>query len=583
MLRISGFEIRVMRHFQSATIDDIPATQAAAKVVPTKLCSARAGVNCHIPLPASVVGVLLCLLTATFAHASCTAPSSMKARLQSQPTAQAYADLGTWFGGRKQFHCAAEAFASAVKLQPDSASLTYMWGLSLYSAGDVQAALAPLQLAVSLDPHDARPHLVLGTALDQGSQIADAEREWRAALAIDPGSAVALDGLSRDLLKDKDYAAAIALLEKSARRGQRTPLQSLNLGMAYARTLQLNEASRVLREGLNAAPDSLPLADELAVVLMLLDRPEEAVKILTAALARHPGDLNTQVLYLRVLVSSKSETAPQLGHKLLLTAPHNWEVLYLNAQLEIRAGQFPQARAHLEQSVALKPDYLQSQEALGSVLAELKDFSAARVHLEKAIELGDSGPAVQYELARVLENLGEVEQSQEKLRLYQTMRKAEADQTLAVSKIESGDRAMAAGDAAQAVALYREALANDPNEALVAYKLAKALDKTDDFVNEKAELQRAIELNPNLAEAQNQMGYLAGKSGDLAQAESCYRAAVHASPSYVLAWINLAATLADEAKWQDAKQAVAHALEIDPDSAEARRLNQAISAAQASP
>jgi tetratricopeptide (TPR) repeat protein len=142
---------------------------------------------------------------------------------------------------------------------------------------------------------------------------------------------------------------------------------------------------------------------------------------------------------------------------------------------------------------------------------------------------------------------------------------------------------MAAGDAAQAVALYREALANDPNEALVAYKLAKALDKTDDFVNEKAELQRAIELNPNLAEAQNQMGYLAGKSGDLAQAESCYRAAVHASPSYVLAWINLAATLADEAKWQDAKQAVAHALEIDPDSAEARRLNQAIAAAQASP
>jgi hypothetical protein len=50
-----------------------------------------------------------------------------------------------------------------------------------------------------------------------------------------------------------------------------------------------------------------------------------------------------------------------------------------------------------------------------------------------------------------------------------------------------------------------------------------------------------------------------------------------------LAWINLAATLADEAKWQDAKQAVAHALEIDPDSAEARRLNQAIAAAQASP
>jgi tetratricopeptide (TPR) repeat protein len=102
-------------------------------------------------------------------------------------------------------------------------------------------------------------------------------------------------------------------------------------------------------------------------------------------------------------------------------------------------------------------------------------------------------------------------------------------------------------------------------------------------VNERTELERAIQLNPNLAEAQNQLGYLSGKAGDLGQAESCYRAAVHASPSYLVAWINLAATLADEAKWQDARQAAAHALEIDPNNAEARRLAEAIAAAQARP
>lgn len=529
------------------------------------------------------LGILLAGLAGPHAHAACIAPPATNARLQSNPTAEIYASLGAWFGDRKQFACAAEAYANAVKFQPDSASLNYMWGLSLYSADDVQEAFAALRKAASLDTSDARPHLLLGTALDQTSQFADAEREWRAALAIDPSSAVALDGLSRDLLNDKDYAAAIALLERSPHPEQRTPTQALNLGMAYARTLQLKEASKVLREGLSTAPDSLPLADELAVVLMLVDRPEEAVTVLSDALARHPGDLNTQVLYLRVLVSSQSENAQQLGQKLLITAPHNWEVLYLNAQLEIRAGQFQKARAQLEQSVALKPDYFQSQEALGNALFQLKDFTGAKEHLEKAIELGDGEPAVQYELAKVLQNLGEVEQSQEKLRIYQTMRKAEADRTLAVGKIESGDRAMAAGDAAQAVTLYREALSDDPNEALLAYKLAKALDKTKDLDAERAALQRAIELNPNLAEAQNQMGYLDVKSGDDVQAESYFRAAVHASPSYLPAWINLAATLAGEAKWQDAKQALARALELDPHSAEAHRLDQAIAAAQANP
>jgi tetratricopeptide (TPR) repeat protein len=530
--------------------------------------------------PSIVLAISSCLQAGVRADASCTAPPSIKARLESKPNADAYADLGKWFGDRKQFECAAQAFGAAANLQPGSASLNYMWGLSLHSAGDLRAALAPLRQAASLNPADARPHLVLGSAFDRSSQTADAEREWRAALAIDPGSVPALDGLSSDLLNDKDYAGTIALLEQPARRDQRTAQQNLNLGMAYAKTLQLHEASKVLRDGLDRTPDSLRLANELAVVLMLLERPEEADSVLTAALVRHPGDFDTQVLYLRVLVSRHSEKAQQLGQELMLAAPRNWEVLYLNAQPEMRAGELAQARAHLEQSVALKPDYFQSHAALANVLFSLKDFAGAKAQLEKAIDLGDNQPAVQYELAKVLQSLGDAAQAQEKMQIYQAMRKAESDQALAVGKIELGDRALAAGDAAQAVAFYREALADDPDEARVAYKLARALDKTNDLVNEKAELQRAIELNPNLAEAQNQLGYLAGKSGDLAQAESCYRAAVLASPSYLVAWINLAATLADEAKWQDAKQAAAHALEIDPNSAEARRLAQAIAAAQ---
>jgi tetratricopeptide (TPR) repeat protein len=527
--------------------------------------------------------ILLPLASGLVAHASCTAPAQMTARLQSQPTAESYANLGTWYGDRKEFRCAAGAFADAVKLQPNSASFNYLLGLSLYSAGDAQQALDPLRLAANLDLSDARPHLVLGAALDQTNKTADAEHEWRAALAIDPTSDAALDGLSRDLVNEKDYAATILLLEQPAHRQKRTALQSLNLGMAYARTLQLNEASAVLREGLNAAPDSLPVANELADVFMLLDRPEEADAVLTTALARHPEDLATQTLYLRVLVSRHSPMAEQFAHKLLVAAPRNWEVLYLNGQLEMRAEQLSMARSHFEQSLVLKPDYFQTHYALASVLIGLGDFAGAKKQLETAIGLGDNEPAVQYELARALKNLGEADESRERMRIFEAMRKAEADRTLAVGKIESGDRAMAAGDAAEAVAMYKEALADDPNEARVAYKLSRALDKSNDLANEKAALRRAIELDPGLPEAQNQLGYLAGKSGDLVQAESYYRAAIHASPSYLPAWINLAATLADEARWDEAKQAAQHALEIDPGSPGARRVDQAIDAAHPKP
>jgi Tfp pilus assembly protein PilF len=565
------------------TIDGLPVLPATAKALPIGLIHLHPQVARLASTARLVLVILICQIPAMASRIYCTAPPSIKARLQNKPNADTYADLGKWFGDRKQFQCAAQAFASAIKLQPDSASLNYMWGLSLYSAGETKAALAPLRRAADLNPADKRTHLALGAALDRAGRTADAEREWRAALAIEPGSSTALDQLSSDLLTDKDYAGTIALLEQPAHQTQRTAQQSLNLGLAYAKTLQLHEAEKVLHDGLDANPDSLPLANELAVVFMLLERPEEADKVLSAALARHPGDFNAQVLYLRVLLSRHADNAKQFGQQLLLTGPRNWEVLYLNAQLEMRDGELPQARAHLEQSVALKSDYFQSHTELANILFSLKDLPGAKAQLAKAIELGDKEPAVQYQLAKVLQGLGETAQAQEKMQVYQAMRKAESDQALAVGKIELGDRALAAGDAAQAVAFYREALADDPNEARVAYKLSRALDKTNDLVNERIELERAIQLNPNLAEAQNQLGYLSGKAGDLAQAESYYRAAVRAYPSYLVAWINLAATLADEAKWQDARQAVAHALEIDPNSSEARRLAEAIAAAQTHP
>jgi tetratricopeptide (TPR) repeat protein len=95
-----------------------------------------------------------------------------------------------------------------------------------------------------------------------------------------------------------------------------------------------------------------------------------------------------------------------------------------------------------------------------------------------------------------------------------------------------------------------------------------------DIAGENISRERTIQLNPNLVEAQNQMGYLAARAGDLVEAEDYFRAAVHVSPSTIGAWINLAATLASDEKWQRAKQALSHAIEIDPNSAQTRQLEQ---------
>ncbi len=357
------------------------------------------------------VVVLFCLASAAGLSADgCRGPESMRARLQGQPTAEAFTDLGIWFGERKQYACAADAFGSSLSLQPNSANVTFMFGVSLLLSGSPQEAIAPLQVSEKLDPRNPKLHPVLASAFDELHQTRKAETEWQAALELDPESSSALDAFSRDLLLDHDYSGTIALLENPIVSGARTALQSLNLGLAYAGNAKLDEAARVLRDGLNTKPDSLPLADELANVLEQLGRPEEANTVLKLALTLHPEDLHsaeldTEVHYLRLLVATGSEKAAAVGERLLLASPHNWEVLYLNAVLETKAGKLQTARTHLEQSVQLNPDSALSQAALGLLLAQLNDLRGAKEHLEKAVALGDHSPDVEANLSKVLRSL----------------------------------------------------------------------------------------------------------------------------------------------------------------------------------
>jgi tetratricopeptide (TPR) repeat protein len=229
---------------------------------------------------------------------ACEPPLSMKAQLHGSPKASDYTALGVWFATQNQFSCAAEAFATSLQMdtaQPDVAHVAFMFGVSLYYSGDTGNAIASLQEAEKLGFHDIKLHIILATLLDSSHSIKDAKGEWSAALALDPESTTALDAFSGDLLAERDFNGIIALLEKPRLLGQRTEQQSLRLGLAYAGTARIEEAARTLRDGLNTTPASLPLANELAAVLVQLNRHDEAATVLDVALAQHPGNTSADI------------------------------------------------------------------------------------------------------------------------------------------------------------------------------------------------------------------------------------------------------------------------------------------------
>jgi Flp pilus assembly protein TadD len=312
----------------------------------------------------------------------------------------------------------------------------------------------------------------------------------------------------------------------------------------------------------------------MTVVLIKQHSYQEAINLLEQTVQANPGNQEAEVQLFRVLVlTNHINLARPLGPKLLAQRPHDSEVLYLNGIVERAVGDNAQAKAHLEEAVALDPNFFNSRYNLGMVLVFLHEWTEAKEQLEKAIALGATEPQVHFELAKALRGLGEDDRALEEMKQYQQLKKAEEATLEAFSSSAQGDADLAAGKVKEAIAHYREATDGEPDNAGYKFKLAIALHQAGDTEGERAQLEQAVKLKPELVGAQKQLGYLLSRSGDAAGAIEHFRLAVHAAPGWVEAWISLAAELAEDGHFAEARDAAAAALRLDPGNAAARELS----------
>jgi Flp pilus assembly protein TadD len=526
-------------------------------------------------------GFLLALTIATatpeLATADCIAPPALEARLRSDHSVQAYTELGTWFGDRKKFVCAADAYGSALQLEPHSPKLHYLLGLSLYSSGFLKEAIAPLQQSIEIAPDVLKPHFVLAAVLEGLQRQPEANAEWQAALKIDPDSKVALHGLARSLIAGGNSGDAISLLIRTRLNEDLT----VDLAQAYIHSKMLDDAAKLLAGAVNKNPSSARLANILTTVLVKQFRYQDAEKLAAKAAAQHPSDLETQKLYLQTLIfTGNSAVSAPLARKLLAQKPHDFDFLYINGLLEQDLAEYEISRQHLQEALAVNPNASAAHYSLGLVLKNLNDPKGAKEHFQKALELGSTEAEVHLELAKILRVLGESQRSAEELNLYQEGLKKRNGMSVAASKAAQGDKELASGDPKRAVSFYRESLDATPDDAQLNFKLAVALDRVGDLAGERVALEKAIQIKPDLAVAHNQLGFLASQSGDSASAEKHFREAVRSAPRFTEAWVNLAATLGLESRFSEAEQAVASALQLEPSNPQALQLRQTLARAR---
>jgi tetratricopeptide (TPR) repeat protein len=540
----------------------------------------------------SFISLLFFLPAVAYASApqrpTCVRSAAIETKLHAHPSATVYAESGAWFKAGNKFECAARDYREAAKLDPRSAAFLLGLGESLASANDLPGAETALRQAVKREPENIQGHESLALVLEQAGKKDDAKGEWAAALKLNPNSVSALDGMSKHLMLEGNYPAAIELLRSAPDNEALT----INLAHAYAQGGSLQDAETLLRKAVTENPGSFPLTRALVGVLVdehLFERTfQEPTELAEGYANTHPDNLEAQRLYLQMLIawipqgaqSGDVARATPVAKQLLAAHPNDPYFLYANGMLERQGGDYKVAKEHLERSIALDPGADHAHYQLGMALSALGDAPGAKREFEKTLALCNKEPEVRFQLAKVLRTLGQSEEAKTQLKLYSDQMAAASQQRVAKLKEGQGDKAMESGNASDAVIYFRQAIEANPDSAMLQFKLAMAMDKTADAAGERTALEKAIQIDPTMAVAQNQLGYLASRSGDAASAEQYFRRAVQAAPQYAEAWVNLAATLGMESKIPEAQEAIASALKADPKNAAALQLQQELNSQQ---
>jgi len=301
------------------------------------------------------------------------------------------------------------------------------------------------------------------------------------------------------------------------------------------------------------------------------------------AAVAHPEDANANgrlgtVLYAHSLVK-EAEVCFRRAH-LLDPASLSW-AYYLGLG-QAAQGRYEEAVAALQEAARVDPEYLPVQLALGEVLlatarweeaaklyeamvpkhptsaeahhglgrvrAVRRDLRGAVESFRKACELYPSFSAAHYALAQTYKRLGNTEESLKHLALFDANK---SSHPAAEDRLLDEIRALRADPLDHLYRGMKLAQEGKLREAVAAHL-------------------RALELNPNLAQAHINLISLYGRLGQYREAEKHFRLATHLEARNPKCYFDYALLLATQSRFAEAETAVRRTLEIDPAYPEAR-------------
>ncbi len=391
-----------------------------------------------------------------------------------------------------------------------------------------------------------------------GGNFKEAERLSLAIAKLDPDNFIPWKALGLSLKNLKRFSEAVSPLQKAMELMPGDIEIMLNLGIVYTELAEYENAENIYWRVVSLKPDDYPETYlNLGVVLKYMGKNEEAEKCYRRAIEIKP-DFAIAFNNLGVLLrdAGKLEESEECYKKVLEIKP-DYPEAYLNLGVVLKyMGKNEEAEKCYRRAIEIKPDFTESYNNLAIILQDKKNYAEAEKYYRRAIELNPN-------YAEAYNNLGNLLKD--------------------------------AGRNKEAEIYYNLSLKINPKNYKVYNNLGLLCNDLQRLDDAETFYKKAIELNPNYAEAYNNLGNLfriknqlpvSVKTAETAidktaeieiasaefvssEAEKYFRRAIELNPNYAEAYNNLGIALYDFNKFSEGQSYLLKAIELKHDFAEA--------------
>jgi tetratricopeptide (TPR) repeat protein len=338
-----------------------------------------------------------------------------------------------------------------------------------------------------------------GAAAIHAGKPAEAEQDFRMALAADPHSAEALLGLGMSLLRENKPQAAGGALEQAIAADPDIRGARMFLGILDYQQKDFDGARALLEAESTLQPNNAEVLTWIGMVDLAAGHPQQATVPLDRALALEPRDLT--VLYYDGRAHTLS--AQVAYQKLFELGPDSWQMHRAMGDIDSQSKQPEKALAEYQAALEKQPNDPDLYLEIGDEEQRLSRFEAAAKAYERVLRIHPGDAAALYNLGKIDVQTGDAKQG---VALLQQAEEAHAAAALVTFYLGLGLSRL--GRDAEAATWLEKSLASDPSPFLrrsAWFELARVYRRLNRLPDAESAAERVKQLDsagaPNASSA----------------------------------------------------------------------------------